>query len=220
MCVSHKGLWLSIQNEDHIHVYTIVTPAGVSSQAVDEICGLDAFVSDLKSKIFVQNLKLNASRHVLAWKQVHLSAVVVYCVHYQISHESACRGTCVCVRRGIEKKTRLSLTVLISVITPHLQVFSPDLWRTVNSYQAVSLSPSPSLSPMSYFSAAAEQSHASSDSSCRVTSAGGDVWHTRPLMVRIHIQQGAARDRCTFTQKPSSFTVILCVIYVEEWLQI
>lgn len=101
VCVSHKGLWLSIQNEDHIHVYKIVTPASVSSQAVDEICGLDAFVSDLKSEVFVQNLKFNASRHVLARKQVHLSAVVVYCVHYQISHGSACRGMCVCVRRGI-----------------------------------------------------------------------------------------------------------------------
>lgn len=121
--------------------------------------------------------------------------------------------------RKKKRKARLSLTVLISVITPHLQVFSPDLWRTVNSYQAVSLSPSPSLSPMSYFSAAAEQSHASFDSSCRVTSAGGDIWHTRPLMVRIHIQQDAARDRCTFTQKASSFTVIWCVIYVEEWLR-
>ncbi len=63
--------------------------------------------------------------------------------------------------------TRLSLTVLVSVISPHPPGFSPDLWRTVNSYQAVSLSPSLSLIPMSYFSAAVEQSHASSDS--RVT---------------------------------------------------
>lgn len=102
--------------------------------------------------MFAQSLKLNASRHVLAWRQVHLSAVVAYCVHYQTSHGSACRGVCVyvwvCVRVGEREgkiQTCLSLTVVFSVIAPHPQVFSPDLWRTVNSSRAVSLSPPLSL---------------------------------------------------------------------------
>lgn len=56
----HKGLWLSIE----VHVYSIVLQD--SSQTVEEICGLRAFVFvQRKLKVFAQELKLNASRHVL-----------------------------------------------------------------------------------------------------------------------------------------------------------
>lgn len=155
--------------------------------------------------MFAQSLKLNASRHVLAWRQVHLSAVVAYCVHYQTSHGSACRGVCVyvwvCVRVGEREgkiQTCLSLTVVFSVIAPHPQVFSPDLWRTVNSSRAVSLSPPLSRSSPCHISPLQQN---------KATPPPTAAWR-QPVkealahaLGGIHVQRGAARGRCaSFTE--------------------
>lgn len=78
-------------------------------------------------------------------------------------------------------KPSVSLTVLPSVMAPHHSVWSPDLWRAVYSYQAVSLTPSLSLAHphVMFLSAAAEPSHASSSS--RVTSASYEPFFAHAL---------------------------------------
>lgn len=81
--------------------------------------------------------------------------------------------------------------------------FGPDLWRSVNSYRAVSLSPSSSLGPMSYFSAAAERGHASSAGRCLWRLKRRDVWHTPSDASILKFAKRAARGRCIFSESPS-----------------
>lgn len=104
-----------------------------------------------------------------------------------------------------EIKTCLSLTVLFSVITPHPKVFSPDLWRTVNSYQAVSLSPSLSRSSPCHISPLQQNKATPPPTAAAAWRQPASSVGARP---RTHIREGAARGRCAST-KTNHFNLIL-----------
>lgn len=105
---------------------------------------------------------------------------------------------------GNRKKAPGSYRTVFSHCSPSsglaVPSFRPDLWRSVNSYRAVSLSPSSSLSPMSYFSAAAERGHASSGGRCLWRQERRDVWHTPSDASILMFLISAARGRCIFSE--------------------
>lgn len=145
------------------------TTNNVSPRAVDDICGPECIC--LRPKIkrnSHRNLKLNASKHVLAWRQVHLSAVAAHCVAYQMSHESARVALC----GQMNENRSVSYRSAFSHYSPSSRF---AVQTSVEPLIPVRLS-----LPLSYFSAAAEQSHASSSSRHGVTSAGEHVRPTPP----------------------------------------
>lgn len=153
--------------------------------------------------------KLTASRHVLALKSrctcLQWSPIVL-AVKWATNRPAAAVFVGQNKNRKWEKASG-SYRCVFSHCSPSSGFFppsfGPDLWRSVNSYRAVSLSPSSSLGPMSYFSAAAERGHASSAGRWLWRLKRRDVWHTPSDASILKFAKRAARGRCIFSESPS-----------------